>query len=722
MAITEPSQFTLQKKKQSYKPVVFVNFDAPGEYWASKFIDVSEDVASSANWSDGAGADYAGLLAPDSIGGISQSVNRFGGLATLGGTTISLTNMGYAAFLDDYPYTEGEELTIYLVFDDGTPLVFAEALPVLTGLVEKYNITPERITVTISPPEILGELEFTNHADNPAVPFSYDGVKFPIVYGDHSRYMNRLLDASETELQAAHNMPEAQLLGVAPDEDTLLEIYYAVSNEALYEFSDEDIWIEDPTTGRLWNIDPSQPGVTISRVSSTTAPTVMVITIDTGTPLTVHDYVFATDVITPTGVPAYSPYTNKERAGDQNNGSFAYLYTSTGAGSWSYRMNIRFSEIQYGDNVTLPSQYQVYSRTRSLEATTSNIFTAAGTQSISGYASTRYYNSGYTNSLSDSVGVGVAGSGATDIEDIIYEVFKRVDLTLDFNPDDYKVYVACKGNKDDASGTYTGSAGSLIENPVHMLHHLVRNYFGKSASELDSSITSPTSTAAAQRASWDFSALYTEEASYKSTVDRFAKDGLLFAFIDNLNKLKVRAIRSAATEVYPVSGTTTPSDADKATDSPSVASGSFAKRWLERVTNVVDTNIKDFANEVTLHYFANAEGDLQLTDDKTDTTSTTAYGRTATGKAEAPLIRTDATALLFLTLYLDLSAYMTFYASCSGRLDAVDLELGDILDLTFTYDDMLNSSVDRIWQVLEISKRIMNGIGRVDYKVVERIH
>lgn len=718
MALTEPSQFTTQKKKQAYTPVVFINFDDPDQYWASRFIDVSEDVASSANWSDGAGADYEDVLALNSIGGVSQSVARFGGLATLGGVTVKLINLGYADFLATNPYLEGQEVEIFLVFDDGTPLVFSESLQIFTGLVETFGVDESRLTVTLSPPELIGEFTFTEHTDDPTVPFSYAGEKFPVVYGDHSRYMNRLLDASITNLQAGNNMVEAQLMGTAPDESTLLEIYYKLADTELYEFDEDDIWIEDPVTGRLWNVDASS--VNIGLVSTTGDPVVLVIQIDTTAKMSVWDFVFADSV--EDDATNTSDWNDSGDAGDQENDTAATLRINSPAGAWHYGFDVKFSEIQYGDNVDLPTQYQVYSRSASVDTHHPYIITAAGSQSISGYANTRYYNSGYSNNLSDGVAVVAAGSGTGSTFDCkIYEIFKRVDLDLDFNQEEYRVFVGCKGTKDDSSGTYTGTANALIENPIHMLHHIAINYFNKATADLDTSISDDNSTLAVLRDSWKFSKIYTETESFKDLVTGFAEKGLFFAWLDNLNKLKGRAIRSNSTEPYSISNTYTPTDADTVSDSPTVASGSIAKHWAENIRPANKTNIKDWANDVTLEYFFNHyTEEAQLTDNDTDSNSITEYGETITKTVQNEYIRDTTTAGYYLAIYLELVAYRNWYVSGSGRLDMANFELGDIIDIDFVWDGIL-SSEDRIWQIIDITKNIINGIGRVNFKAVERI-
>jgi len=49
---------------------------------------------------------------------------------------------------------------------------------------------------------------------------------------------------------------------------------------------------------------------------------------------------------------------------------------------------------------------------------------------------------------------------------------------------DADFYGTCEGYQDDGSGTYSGSASALIERPADIAHHLLRNYAGQSAAQV----------------------------------------------------------------------------------------------------------------------------------------------------------------------------------------------------------------------------------------------
>ena len=82
-----------------------------------------------------------------------------------------------------------------------------------------------------------------------------------------------------------------------------------------------------------------------------------------------------------------------------------------------------------------------------------------------------------------------------------------------------------------------------------------------------------------------------------------------------------------------------------------------------------------------------------------------------------------------MDLYVELSAYRYQYIPIKGRLDAANIEPGDVIDLEYLYDGHLMDdsfipilSLVRKWQVLSVNKRLVSDIGRTDLKAVERLH
>ena len=103
-----------------------------------------------------------------------------------------------------------------------------------------------------------------------------------------------------------------------------------------------------------------------------------------------------------------------------------------------------------------------------------------------------------------------------------------------------KLYATFRGHKDDADGSITGIANSLITNPADIIKHFFLNYTlirnNPNLIDIDSF-----NEARRKRIGWNFGGAIIEEEDGKDIVDRFCQQSALAYFWKN-GKLKLKAI------------------------------------------------------------------------------------------------------------------------------------------------------------------------------------
>lgn len=141
MAIFESPDFRSAKMQKSYKPVICVNINGRDLFWASRYIDVSAECFDPTNWTNAGEDDYVDRLLQ--IAGISINVDRFGGLASTGEATITISNI--SDYLDTWAYTTpliGQDMSLYIYFDDvGGAWDSLDRINIFTGIVSDFQIT-----------------------------------------------------------------------------------------------------------------------------------------------------------------------------------------------------------------------------------------------------------------------------------------------------------------------------------------------------------------------------------------------------------------------------------------------------------------------------------------------------------------------------------------------------------------------------------------------------
>lgn len=126
-----------------------------------------------------------------------------------------------------------------------------------------------------------------------------------------------------------------------------------------------------------------------------------------------------------------------------------------------------------------------------------------------------------------------SGSGsAVDV----YRLRIAIGFTVDFPADGY--YAVMEGYVDDASGTVTGVAATLLENPAHVVAALWR-FWG---AEPNVDITEHRVVAGLYRSGWKLASVIDERSDLSRIVDDVCRESLLWSWSDEAGKSRLFAM------------------------------------------------------------------------------------------------------------------------------------------------------------------------------------
>lgn len=573
--IPESSQFSKEKKGTSYRPVVFAHITVASgvqKFVASRFIDVSADVANAANWSDGAGADYDDRIL--SIGSISKSVDPLGGLATLANVNLSINDLdGWMSWLLTSQYPEGRAVEVFLIFDDGTPLVFAEAIQIYGGNIESVKIEYQRATIKVSPAALGNSTSFdwlktVTLEEYPEAQPDVLGKAIPVVYGDHIWHRDSL-DPDVIELGEINQLSgPCQLVNqvdrvVGPD--TFTDYTFVVASHAVKDIT--QLWIYDDLTGQIYKVTTvageTTWAVTNPDANGNTLVVLSVLKEGSGPALNLTHFWKMNDV-TETG----AEWIDKEDAADDDNDSFAQNTTLIASSDL-----VIASTNSWEDVTGLPGTYVGNTAGLDAKVFARDSYTGPVTTDweingnpTSGDDATAYLDKSQVtdNELTpiNCIQVGLGSVAAVDFR--VYEVFKTIFLKLrNFSAANYTVLVGIQGVKDDGSGTYTGTPDKLIENPIDVQHHYGAVFAGLPVDSTQFAAER------ASRASWIFSPVFLDlNQTGNDVLDALAKSSLVYLFTNNEGDISPKPTELNADLKFEVSGSDSPALADVHTDSP----------------------------------------------------------------------------------------------------------------------------------------------------------
>ncbi|MCH7573620.1 MAG: hypothetical protein IIA59_00685 [Candidatus Marinimicrobia bacterium] len=209
----------------------------------------------------------------------------------------------------------------------------------------------------------------------------------------------------------------------------------------------------------------------------------------------------------------------------------------------------------------------------------------------------------------------------------LYELTIYATLVSGSGALEWKWLVNLKGRKDDGSGTYTGSAGALIENPADVMRQILAN--DCAVANID---TAAFTTARTARSGWKYAFSYgiNDSATARKLFTKWGQDALMAIFYNLDNELTIKAIADTYSD----------SDVDRTLD------------WkvLERLGKIVPgrTSIEDIITKVVVNYNWNyVSGNYASQVTAESTTMQTKYNVTAaetTLTLDLPEVRHTTTA------------------------------------------------------------------------------
>jgi hypothetical protein len=201
--------------------------------------------------------------------------------------------------------------------------------------------------------------------------------------------------------------------------------------------------------------------------------------------------------------------------------------------------------------------------------------------------------------------VGIAGTGGLGAARI-----SLVQLRYYSNPGEKltDVYLGKSGRIDDISGTITGVAISLIENPAHIIESLIVNDSGIPTTEIAAASFDAAATALS---GWKFAFQLNEETGIENVfnyngetgiVDNIAQQCNAIVLEDYTGKLKMKVFDPTGN--FPTSGATLPNDLDIFEYSGSPSDGSLTRHPMYAFA-LNRINIDDTYNDFILKYNQN---------------------------------------------------------------------------------------------------------------------
>lgn len=347
-----------------------------------------------------------------------------------------------------------------------------------------------------------------------------------------------------------------------------------------------------------------------------------------------------------------------------------------------------------------------------------------------------------------------ATSGLTNtvyISNISLSAGYKVDFKTEF-------FIACQGRPDDASGTITGTASALIENPSHVIESIARNSMSHATANIN---TSALDTAATSLANWKFAFQLLEQEKAADLLDRMGEQSKLAVFRDDDDKLTVNMWN--ATADFEISGTDIPNALDIYADEgrPVITAGieswtrhpilhdsllidqvdsgkvynSFTLKYRENYASgdymevLTIDNGAGTVGSVTTNLVAGDEAYMENSQTIAGLKALTAASYTAMGNTtntltyEADFVRDRATAVKLLQHLVEAYTPRRYTVEFDTKENALRLECGDIINIRHrrVYDLFGTITSDRKkWHVTDINHHVKQAT--ITIKAIEVTH
>ncbi len=356
--------------------------------------------------------------------------------------------------------------------------------------------------------------------------------------------------------------------------------------------------------------------------------------------------------------------------------------------------------------------------------------------------------------------------------DITVEVYKHASSTRSFRYRNMallrgyaeqlptEIFMKGKGIADDGSGTYTGTADALVENPSDVVRWLAMAKGGYSASEIDATFTA----ARTSLSGWKFAFQWSDELGVENLFNYGGQGGLVselaaqcasLVFENHTGKLVMRYFDPSGG--FPTSGTDVPAALDIFEYSGSPSSGSLTRNPLYSF-NMDQWTLDETYNDFILRYKKNYgsgdyDGVLYMGNGggvQGSVTTNISSGYLATSTAfptaasvlselkyltsgcysdinttntlvfEAWAIRDEATATKLLQKLIEWHSRRRFYVEIETGLNAVGFELGDFINVRCDdIEDQFGTAFMEVkkWKIVEMATNLTSC--RIRIKAIE---
>ena len=263
------------------------------------------------------------------------------------------------------------------------------------------------------------------------------------------------------------------------------------------------------------------------------------------------------------------------------------------------------------------------------------------------------------------------GSGTRSMK--IQEWWLRIDMNAPVQVQNY--YAALEGYNDDGSGTYTGSASIVIENPADVVRFMLDKLLGVASIN-----TASFTTARTALGSFVIAGQILKRTTARAALDELCRQSRLKLFLDFDDKWKVKAFTLAGSEDRELKQ----------------LSGDFItedERMEGEIISITQTSLDELFNQFEILYAWNEatksfEKKLVLDETTTGyvgevlTDSQSRYGITRKLTVNAGWLRTDNAALSHGMYLVRQHAERKRIAQWRTSFNGADLEIGDMIRLT----------------------------------------
>jgi len=300
------------------------------------------------------------------------------------------------------------------------------------------------------------------------------------------------------------------------------------------------------------------------------------------------------------------------------------------------------------------------------------------------------------------------------------------------------LYMSGQGHYDDGSGTVTGTASLLIENPSHVIESLARDQMSLATADIN---TTAFDTAATALTAWKYAFQISEQKKASAYLHDLAAQCKARVFWDSDDKLIIKVFDADA--YFPKSGTNVPTGFDIFDTTGTPSGGSFTTNpilpnslKIDRVS--MDEVYNDFVLKYRKNYASNeyaemlymtngagtagsvetniSESDLENSQ-TLDTLKSlcadnyTLYGATRTLTFEAWAIRDTATATKLLQYLIERTSERRYKVTLTTKMTAIGHELGDFINIRDArVVDLFGTATAYIkkWEIVEINQNLDN--------------